>query len=117
MTKDNEMGVLRVRNGYVWLSIPYESIMYIKSNKYYSTIHTPREKIVTNTPFKVISRILPKRLFIRTHTEYLVAISQIEVLEPNRITLLNEDKVMMSKTYRDGVLKLLNDLGIIEGGF
>lgn len=117
MAKDNNLGVLTMRCEYNEISIACETIMYIESKKEYVTVHTPREKIVCNTPLRLLLYELPQNLFIQTHRNFVVAISQIEALEPSRVTLINKEKVPLSKIYRKSLVDTLMELGVIDRGF
>lgn len=117
MTNDQEIGYITIRSDYNLIKIPFETIMYIASGKGFVTIHTPREKVISNTPLRLILYQLPQRLFIQTHMNYVTAISQIEAIEPSRITLMNNDKVPLSKGFRQSVIDEMMRLGIIENGF
>jgi DNA-binding LytR/AlgR family response regulator len=117
MAKDNKLGSLLLRCEYNQISIPFETIMYIESNKDYVTVHTPREKIVCTTPLRLLLYELPQSLFIQSHRNYVVAISQIEALEPSRITLINKEKVPLSKSYRKPLIDTLMEMGVIDRGF
>jgi DNA-binding LytR/AlgR family response regulator len=91
--------------------------MYIESNREYVTVHTPKEKVVCNTPLRLLLYELPQNLFVQTHRNYVVALSQIEALEPSRITLVSQEKVPLSKTFRKPLIDMLMQLGLIERGF
>jgi DNA-binding LytR/AlgR family response regulator len=117
MAKDNNLGYLKIRCEYDEISIPFETIMYIESKKEYVTVHTPREKVTCNTPLRLLLYELPQNLFIQTHRNFIVAISQIDALELSRITLVNKEKVPLSKSYRKPLIDALMKLGVIDRGF
>lgn len=117
MTKESEVGHVTVSSDYQRLRIPYEAIMYIEARKHYVIIHTFREKVISNTPLRVLFYELPMRLFIQTHRNYVVALSQVDALEPSRVTLINGERVPLSKYYRKPLIDTLIKMGVIEKGF
>lgn len=117
MVNNQEIGFITVRSEYNMLQIPYENIMYIESKKGFVTVHTSREKIISNTPLRLIMYQLPERLFIQTHLAFVVAIAQIDTIEPNRITLINKEVVPLSKSFSQKVIDLMLKLGMIDTGF
>ena len=117
MANNQEIGFITVRSEYNVLQIPYENIMYIESKKGFVTVHTSREKIICNTPLRLILYQLPVRLFIQTHMYCVVAISEIDAIEPSKITLINEEKIPLAKPYRQKVIDLMVKIGVIEKGF
>ncbi|ALO16294.1 Response regulator of the LytR/AlgR family protein [Salinivirga cyanobacteriivorans] len=117
MIKIPETGFVTVSSDYEQMRIPFESIMYIEARKNYVILHTFREKVISNTPLRVLLYDLPVRLFIQTHRNYVVAISQVNTLEPSRVTLINNEKVPLSKNYRKPLINTLLELGVIDKGF
>ncbi len=117
MMKIPESGYVTISSDYERLRIPFESIMYLEARKNYVILHTFREKVISNTPLRVLLYDLPVRLFIQTHRNFIVAISQVNALEPSRVTLINNEKVPLSKGYRQPLINTLLELGVIEKGF
>ncbi len=117
MTKDTNTEYLHVYSDYEVMSIPLETIMYLQSKRFFVIVHTSKEKIISNSAMRLIQEKLPDRLFIQSHNDYIVAISQIDAIEPSRITLINGEKVPMGKKFRQPLIDLLIDIGVIEKGF
>lgn len=117
MTNNTHIGYLVFRSDYSTKQLPFESIMYLEDRRTYVIIHTPREKVISNTSYRALLNMLPQRLFIESSRRYTVAISQIKSLEPRRITLITNDEVRFTKGYRKHVIDTLMQLGAIEKGF
>jgi len=81
-------------------------LLFIESLKNYVTYNTNSEKIEVKNSLSEIENNLPKNLFIRIHRSYIVNISSIKSLKYDGITLTNEKKLPVGRSYRE-VLKSL----------
>ncbi len=117
MTKDIDTGFLTVFSDYEVLNIPFETIMYLQSKRFFVIVHTSKEKIISNTGMRQMKSNLPDRLFIQAHNDYVVAISQIDAIEPSRLTLINGEKVPLGKKFKQPLIDVLISIGMIEKGF
>jgi len=102
-----EEGFLIVKADRKHYKIDLKSIIYIEGLKDYIRIHTDKEKIMTLENMKDIIQKLPSGQFLRIHRSYIVAKSQIKLVEGNRIQLLNQENLPIGETYKEEVLKWL----------
>lgn len=87
--------------------IDLKSIIYIESLKDYIRIHTGKEKIMMLENMKDIVQKLPSSQFLRIHRSYIIAKSQVKLVEGNRIQLLNQEYIPIGETYKEKVLNWL----------
>ncbi len=92
--------------------IRLDNILYIQGMKDYLQIHTKNKKVMTLLTFKKIMEILPEIEFRRVHNSYIVAISQIESIERNRIYIGN-DIIPISDGFKEEFYKLLKERRIL----
>ncbi|WP_394698166.1 LytR/AlgR family response regulator transcription factor [uncultured Draconibacterium sp.] len=85
--------------------INFQEIKYIEGQKAYVTFHTNKRRITALTSLKELEESLPKKLFIRIHKSYIVAIHEILSLEGNVIEV-NDLKLPVGKMYKEDVLKI-----------
>lgn len=89
--------------------IPFSDILYIESMKNYVAIYTKdREQIITLLTMKELEERLPKEHFFRIHKSYILALSQIKVIDGGEVVLQNsKDRVPLGVTYREAFFNLL----------
>jgi two-component system, LytTR family, response regulator len=78
-----------VKDGYDWLRINLDEILYIQSDTNLLFIHEKNRKISTRMTIKEMLDILPKDKFIRIHKSYIVALKAIQKIERHQITVEN----------------------------
>lgn len=89
-----------------WLRIPYSQIMYLESDNRKIKIHTEQEIKTMYGVLNKISDTLPME-FIRIHQSYLVNRIYIKMWKHNEITLVNEEIVPVSSTYRKKLAEVI----------
>nr|WP_303919755.1 LytTR family DNA-binding domain-containing protein [Draconibacterium sediminis] len=83
----------------------FKDIKYIEGQKAYVTFHTNKRRITALASLKELEESLPKKLFIRIHKSYIVAIHEILSLEGN-ILEVDDLKLPVGKMYKEDVLKI-----------
>lgn len=68
--------------------------------KDYLQICTTTKKLMTLQSFKTLMQILPENEFVRVHNSYVVALSKIEHIERNRISI-GDVLIPISASYKD----------------
>lgn len=96
---------LTIRADRKFYKINFEDIKYIEGQKAYVTFHTNKRRITALASLKELEESLPKKLFIRIHKSYIVAIHEILSLEGN-ILEVDDLKLPVGKMYKEDVLKL-----------
>ncbi len=93
-------GFLFVKTEYKLQKVLLDKILFIEGMGDYRRIHLKEERIMTLETFGELERQLPGRQFCRVHKSYLVALDKIEVVERDRIRILDQ-LIPVSETYRD----------------
>lgn len=81
----------------------YADLLYIEGQREYVTFHTPQRRITAYYSLKKLEEELPSNLFARIHKSYIVAISQIEIVESNSV-IINQHPIPIGKNYRGALL-------------
>ena len=89
------------------LKIYPEDILWIEAYGDYVIIHTADEKYTIHSTMKGIDSKLPSSSFIRVHRSYIVRIDKIDAIE-NKILIINNKLIPISKTYKKPLMKCLN---------
>ena len=84
------------------VQIPYDSIWYFQSMNHKVIIHTREEQREFYGKLSDIEEIAPKH-FIRIHKSYLVNEFFISRFHYDKVILRNEQKLTISKTYRNAI--------------
>ena len=91
---------ITVRNGQKIKIIPIDSIIYIKADGDYISIHTAEGKWLKEQTMKYTEDNLPANSFIRIHRSYIVNVHQISRIErygeKQLIVLFNNEKIKIS---------------------
>jgi len=96
---------LTIRADRKFYKINFKDIKYIEGQKAYVTFHTNKRRITALASLKELEESLPKKLFIRIHKSYIVAIHEILSLEGN-ILEVDDLKLPVGKMYKEDVLKI-----------
>ncbi|HUS86789.1 MAG TPA: response regulator transcription factor [Bacteroidales bacterium] len=95
--------------------IDFNSIYFIEGMKDYLRIHTDKGRIMTLMTFREMLKLLPANRFIRIHRSYIVHLSSIEAVE-SKTVIIKEQRLPLSKIYRDGFFSLINSTQIMSKG-
>lgn len=83
-----------------------DEILFVQALQNYVTIHTTKGKFLTLLPLKTVDEYLEASQFLRIHKSYLVAISKIDSVESNEITIKNH-QIPVSRNLREQVLEIV----------
>lgn len=98
-----------VRSDRKMIKINFNEILYIESLSDYLKIHTTKKTIITRETISNMEVKLPNTNFLRIHRSFIVAISKIETYT-NEFVEVNNKALTISRSYKDLVLKSLNNL-------
>lgn len=105
---ENQQNFIFVRSERKMVKIKFEDILYIESLSDYVKIYLIKEKVITRETITNMEAKLPKSDFIRVHRSFIISIKNIEVYT-NEYVKLNEKIIPISRTYKESVLKKLNN--------
>ncbi len=95
-----EQASIFVKDGYDWIRINLEEILYIQSDTNLLFIYEKNRKISTRMTIKEMLDILPKDKFIRIHKSFIVASKAIQKIERHQITVENIT-IPLAASYRE----------------
>lgn len=80
-----------------------DEILFVQALQNYVMIYTNRGKYMTLLPLKTVEEYLDSSKFLRVHKSYLVAISKIESIENNELSIQNQ-AIPISRNVRERVI-------------
>ncbi|MCB0642197.1 MAG: response regulator transcription factor [Phaeodactylibacter sp.] len=104
-TSTQQQASLFIKSGSKHYQLPVDRILFIEKDGNYVTFHTSDSKVLSRLTMPQVLELLPSG-FLQVHKSYIVALQQIEVLEPHQVTIAGR-RVPVSKTYRSAVLEAL----------
>ena len=91
----SEKDFFMVKADYKLYKIEYSDLLYVEGQSEYVTFH-----------LKELEEELPQNEFVRIHKSYIVAISQIEAIEGNMVSVAGQ-KLAIGKNYKDALMERL----------
>ncbi len=87
--KAGEPSSIFVKDGYDWVRVNLDEILYIQSDSNLLFIHEHSRKITTRMTLNEMLAQLPTAHFLRVHKSYLVALKAIQKMERHQVTVGN----------------------------
>lgn len=84
----------------------FEDILFIEGMRDYRSIQTVTRKILTLQTFTDLEKELPNSKFCRVHKSFIVTLSNVELIERNRIKI-RDKMVPISETYKENFYRLI----------
>lgn len=97
---------LYVKTGYEQLKVFYDDILYLEAAGNYVTFVLKDKNLLSRSTFAEVANALPADKFVRIHRSYIVAISKIDKLERQQVTI-QQTKVPVSDAYSQNLLDAL----------
>ena len=85
--------------------IQEKDILYIQADNIYLHVYTNTRKYMIREKLKNMETLLGTENFIRVHKSYLISYHAVNSYQKNSITLKNDIKIPLSRTYCDNSLK------------
>ena len=93
---------LFVKSNYKLIRIELDNIKYVESQHEYIKIHLINGvSVMTQISLKAFEQQLPAELFMRVHRSYIVKLSEIPVIERNRIVFDRKIFIPIGDQYKD----------------
>lgn len=91
------------------VKVSFQDIDYVEGMKNYVGIYQKGECIMALMNMKYLEDMLPRKLFVRVHNSYIVAIDRISVVEGNQLHLKNvHGKIPIGITYKTSFMERIN---------
>ncbi len=87
--------------------INFEDLLYVEGQGEYVTFHTKQRNITALYSMKNLLDELPAKLFMRIHKSYIVALSYIEIIDANSVTVAGMS-LPIGPSFRDAVHEYFN---------
>lgn len=97
---------LFVKDGHNWVQIKLNDVLYVQAQDNYVSIIERDKQTLTRMTLNAFYSKVPEDQFLRTHKSYIVAKSKIDKVEKHQI-FIGGFKIPLSKSYREGVFKIL----------
>lgn len=78
---------LYVKTGYEQLKVMYDDILYLEASGNYVTFVLKDRNILSRSTFAEVANTLPANRFVRVHRSYIVAITKIDKVERQQVTV------------------------------
>lgn len=105
--KTNHANHLFVKDNNKLTKILFDDIYYVEGMKDYIKIVCREKNIITYMRMKAIEDILPPDQFMRIHKSYIVRLQSIKSIMGNTVELVNGQSVVISKSSRQDLKRLL----------
>lgn len=100
-----------IKQNNVLKKIPYDDVLWIKTEGNYSIIYTTNKRYILKLSLKKVLVQLPKSHFIQIQRAFIVALSKIEDIDTTtNEVIINEEKLPLGRNYRDELLGRLQIL-------
>lgn len=97
-------GTLFVKDGYDYVRIDLDDLLFVESEGNYLTFHEIAKKIVTRMTITEALAQLPADQFMRIHKSFIVNLTHIDKIERHQVVVVDKRPVPISPTYRDELL-------------
>lgn len=95
-----------VKADYKIYKVKYDDLFYIEGQHEYVSFYTRDKRITALYALKTLEEQLPSDRFIRIHKSYIVAIDQIQEIEPLSVVVAGT-KIPIGGIYRESLMKKL----------
>ncbi len=102
MTQEGEAASVFVKDGYDWVRINLDEVLYIQSDSNLLFIHLPNRRVSTRMTVGEMLALLPETRFLRIHKSYIVATKAIQKIERHQVTVGNAT-LPLAGSYREEV--------------
>lgn len=98
---------LFVKDGYQWVRIDLEQLLFIQGQDNYVRLCEPTKQILTRMTLSDLLEQLPPNEFIRVEKSFIVAISKIDRIEKHQL-IIGAERIPVSNMYRKHLLEILS---------
>ena len=80
-----------------------DDLLFISSDHVYITLHTSKRRFLIRDSLQHFLAELNSENFMRVHRSFAVNLQKVDTINHNYL-MIGEDKILLSKKYRDGLL-------------
>jgi DNA-binding LytR/AlgR family response regulator len=107
--EENELiinGQFLVKDGYRYVKVPLDDILWFESDKNYIEINTYQKKFLLRASLKKLQSMLPADKFVKCNKQFIINIMQADSFNSNSIEIKGQ-QIAISRTEQTEVLKKL----------
>lgn len=90
--------------------IDLQDIFWIEALDNYTNIHTSSKRYTIHSYLRDVLISLPEEKFLRTHRSFAVAKDKISIIKEDKIVLLNQTEVALSRSYKNVIIEQIKIL-------
>lgn len=105
---------LFVKDGYDWVRVSLEDLLYVESDGNYLTFREKTRKTLTRMTMTEAQELLPKKNFFRIHKSYLVNLSHVQKIERHQVSVAENEFVPIAANYRDDMMEALKQIWTVR---
>lgn len=98
---------LFVKHENLYVKVPFEEIVFIKSDGVYLEIHTFDNRYIYRETMKNMMDLLPEEYFFQVHRSYIINTGKITALN-HEFVVLGKELIPISKSQRENLLSRIN---------
>lgn len=103
---NTEHDTLLVKDGYNWVPVKLEELLYVRGDDNYISLVTSRKRIVTRMTMRALLEQLPESKFARVHKSYIVCLKRIEKIEKHQI-IVGHESIPLSLISAEALMQLI----------
>jgi two-component system, LytTR family, response regulator len=102
----NDNDACFIKDGNTLVRIDLDNLFYVEADGNYLTFHGKNKKTTVRHTLTDLLEKLPKNAFTKVNKSCVVAVKKVDKVE-NQYVVVNGERLLLVKTYRDGLLKSL----------
>lgn len=99
---NEEEGSIFVKEGYDWVRVNLDDLLFIQSDTNLLFIHEGQRRITTRMTVQEMLQQLPPDRFVRVHKSYIVALAAVQKIEKHQLTL-GKHLIPLAAAYREEI--------------
>lgn len=103
-----------VKEGFNWVRVSVEELLYIESDGNYLTFREKSKKILTRMTLTEAREMLPNHKFFRLHKSFLVNLNHIQKIERHQVSVFGNEFVPIAANCRDELMEALRLLWTVK---
>lgn len=99
---NEEEGNIFVKEGYDWVRVNLDDVLFIQSDTNLLFIHEGQRRITTRMTVQEMLQQLPPERFVRVHKSYIVSLAAVQKIEKHQLTL-GKHCIPLAAAYREEI--------------
>jgi two-component system, LytTR family, response regulator len=112
--EDAEANFIFVKDGYDWVRVSLEDLLFVKSEGNYLTFNEINKKTLTRMTLTEAVELLPKKFFFRIHKSFLVNLNHVQKIERHQLSVTNGELVPIAANYHADFMEALKQLWTVK---